>query len=54
MIGSNPAAGGQRLCPSGGVKEFGRRFPRRRASLKEGTHVRVEEDIACAAVAGRD
>ena len=42
------------LCPSGGVKEFGRRFPRRRASLKEGTHVRVEEDIACAAVAGRD
>ena len=44
----------RRLCPSGGVKEFGRRFPRRRASLKEGTHVRVEEDIACAAVAGRD
>ena len=43
-----------RLCPSGGVKEFGRRFPRRPASLKEGTHVRVEEDIACAAVAGRD
>jgi hypothetical protein len=42
------------LCPSGGVKEFGRRFPRRPASLKEGTHVRVEEDIACAAVAGRD
>ena len=42
------------LCPSGGVKEFGRRFPRRSASLKEGTHVRVEEDIACAAVAGRD
>ena len=41
-------------CPSGGVKEFGRRFPRRPASLKEGAHVRVEEDIACAAVAGRD
>ena len=44
----------QWLCPSGGVKEFGRRFPRRPASLKEGTHVRVEEDVACAAVAGRD
>ncbi|WP_264956247.1 hypothetical protein, partial [Mycobacterium kiyosense] len=36
------------LCPSSGVKGFGRRFPRRPASLKEGTHVRVEEDIACA------
>ena len=47
----DPAAG---LCPSGGVNGFGRRFPRRPASLKEGTHVRVEEDIACAAVAGRD
>ena len=46
--------GYRRLCPSGGVKEFGRRFPRRPASLEEGTHVRVEEDIACAAVAGRD
>jgi len=44
----------RRLCPSGGVNEFGRRFPRRPASLKEGTHVRGEEDIACAAVAGRD
>ncbi|GAB5011934.1 hypothetical protein MAHJHV63_41890 [Mycobacterium avium subsp. hominissuis] len=42
------------LCPSSGVKGFGRRFPRRPASLKEGTHVRVEEDIACAAVAGRN
>jgi pimeloyl-ACP methyl ester carboxylesterase len=47
-------AGGQWSwsCPSGGVKEFGRRFPRRRASLKEGAYVRVEEDIACPAVAG--
>jgi hypothetical protein len=42
------------LCPSGGVKGFGRRFPRRPASLKEGTHVRVEENIARRAVAGRD
>ena len=41
-------------CPSSGVKGFGRRFPRRPASLREGTHVRVEEDIACAAVAGRN
>ena len=41
-------------CVPPAVKEFGRRFPRRPASLKEGTHVRVEEDIACAAVAGRD
>ncbi|SHT69457.1 Putative transcription antitermination regulator [Mycobacteroides abscessus subsp. abscessus] len=44
----------QGLCPSSGVKGFGRRFPRRPASLKEGTHVRVEEDIACAAVADRN
>jgi hypothetical protein len=35
-----------RSCPSGGVKEFGRRFPRRLASLEEGGYVRVEEDIA--------
>jgi len=41
-------------CPSRGVKEFGRRFPRRPASLMEGAYVRVEEGIACAAVAGRN
>ena len=35
-------------------EESGRRFPRRPASLKEGAHVRVEEGIACAAVAGGD
>ncbi|MDV3292527.1 hypothetical protein, partial [Mycobacterium avium] len=43
----------KRSCPSRGVKESGRRFPRRPASLMEGAHVRVEEGIACAAVAGR-
>ncbi|PIJ33218.1 hypothetical protein BMW24_015635 [Mycobacterium heckeshornense] len=43
-----------RSCPSRGVKESGRRFPRRPASLMEGAHVRVEEGIACAAVAGRN
>ncbi|EID09593.1 hypothetical protein MXEN_20070 [Mycobacterium xenopi RIVM700367] len=48
----HPAFFGPGSCPSGGVKEFGRRFRRRRASLKEGAYVRVEEDIACPAVAG--
>ena len=43
-----------RSCPFGGVKGFGCRFPRRLASLKEGTYVCVEEDTACAAVAGRE
>jgi hypothetical protein len=28
-------------CPTNGVKGFGRRFPRRPASLREGTYVRV-------------
>lgn len=41
-------------CPCRGVNEFGRRFPRRPASLMEGAYVRVKEGIACAAVAGRN
>lgn len=35
-------------------KRSGCRFPPRPGSLRKGTHVRVEEDIACPAVAGRD
>jgi len=37
----------------GGVNRFGRRFPRRPGKSEEGAYVRVEEGIACAAVAGR-
>ena len=52
--GASQAFPPERSCPCGGVKGVGRRFPRRPASLKEGAHVRVEEGIACAAVAGGD
>jgi len=45
------AAIGSRLI--GGVNRFGRRFPRRPGKSEEGAYVRVEEGIACAAVAGR-
>ena len=41
-------------CPCGGVKRFGRRFPRRPAKSEEGAYVRVEESIACRAVARGD
>ena len=45
---------GVRSCPASGVKGFGRKFPRRPASLMEGAHVRVQESIARRASARGD
>ena len=42
------------LRPRGGVKGFGRRFPRRPAKSEEGAYVRVEEGIARRAAARGD
>ena len=50
----NRAGLSPRLCPAGGVKGFGRRFPRRPAKSEDGAYVRVEEGIACRATACGD